>query len=239
MIIENYERIGNFTSSKIFNLTKKDRAGTGFGVPALTYIKNKSREQRAMRSLENEAWSKEMSWGNFLEPYIHKKLGSDYHLMSDVTDVHPTIKRWVGSKDSIKFDEGCTVVDIKAPFTLSSYFDFVEADGDIDKFRELHTSGDQYYYQLVSNAIINNCKYAELIAYVPQQIELIDLRLIVGYEEGNEYNWIARSEDRQLPYLPAESKVPNMTIIRFEVPQKDIDFLTERVLLANELIKTL
>ena len=133
MIIENYERIGNFTSSKIFKLTKKDRAGTGFGDPALTYIKNKSREQRAMRSLENEAWSKEMSWGNFLEPYIHKKLGSDYHLMSDVTDVHPTIKRWVGSKDSIKFDEGCTVVDIKAPFTLSSYFDFVEADGDIDK----------------------------------------------------------------------------------------------------------
>ena len=45
--------------------------------------------------------------------------------------------------------------------------------------RYSHKDGDKYYFQLVSNAIINDCKFAELIIYMPYQSEIPEIKLDV------------------------------------------------------------
>ena len=42
--------------------------------------------------------------------------------------------------------------------------------------------------------------------------------------------------DEQIPCIPDESDIKNHYIIRFEVPQSDIDLLTERVKQGEQLL---
>jgi hypothetical protein len=48
--------------------------------------------------------------------------------------------------------------------------------------------------------------------------------------------WIAMAMDGELPFLKDGGFYKNLNIIRFEVPQVDIDLLTEKVKLAGTML---
>lgn len=245
-MINNVARIGNFTSSEIVALTKKAKDGKNFGAPALTYIAETNMERRLGRSLTDEATAKPLTWGKLLELKVFDDLGMEYILSSTETDVHPSIPYWAGSKDGIKFDEGRTVADIKAPITLKSFCQLVDPLYEgltgmdaMNAVRDNHKDGDKYYFQLVSNAIINDCRFAELIVYMPYASDIEDIKFrasnVSGTQMGKHY-WISMAGDDELPYLPDGGYYKNLNIIRFEVPAADKLALTKDVLRAGEML---
>lgn len=234
-------RVGNFTSSEIHNLTTLNRKGDGFGAPAITYIEETNYKRLLDRSLNTETNSKPTSWGNLCEGLVFDKLGIDFTYSSQLTDMHPTIDYWAGSKDGTRECAERSVIDIKCPFTLKSFIQLVKPLYDgltgmdaMNKVREVAKDGDKYYWQLVSNAIINGCDWAELIIYCPYKSELPE---IYALAEGNpDVKWLAYSSDSELPYLKDGGYFKNLNIIRFKIPQEDKDFLTKQVLKAGEML---
>lgn len=244
-MINNTARNGNFTSSEIVALTKKDKKGE-FGASALTYIEETNFERRLGRSLTTEVDARPLTWGKLLEIMAFDELGLDYILSSTQTDVHPKIPYWVGSKDGIKLDEGRTVIDIKSPFTLKSFCQLVQplylgmtGMAAMDWVRENHKDGDKFYWQLVSNAVLNNCQFAELIPFMPYKSQIEEIRLRaqqVPAELMSKHYWIAMANDDDLPYLPDGGYYKNLNKIRFEVPQADKDLLESLVLKGGKFL---
>mgnify|MGYP006271605453 CR=1 FL=1 len=193
------------------------------------------------RSLNTDMNSRPTSWGNLLESRIFDLLGLEYTYSSQVTDMHPTIDFWAGSKDGTKEGENRAVLDIKAPFTLKSFCSLVmplykgkagiEAMNDI---RENSENGEAYYWQLVSNAIINDCNFAELVIYMPYQSELLEIQQMA---QGNpSVKWMEYISDSEIPYLLDGGYFKNLNKIFFEVPQADKDFLTAQVEKAGKML---
>lgn len=100
--------------------------------------------------------------------------------------------------------------------------------------RENSADGEKYYWQLVSNAIINNCNWAELIVYCPYKSELKE---IYALAEGNpDVKWLSYVSDGELPYLIDGGYFTNLNIVRFGISQADKDALTNAVLKAGKLL---
>lgn len=262
-ILNNQIRVGNFSSSEIVALTKlgkipmteeelrqRPKSGTGsktiykeggFADTALTYIQEKNWERRLGRSLSIESNAKPLTWGKLLEKQVDNKLGIAYSLISQDTVVHQEIDFWVGSPDSLKVDEGRTIVDIKCPLTLTSFCQLVtglynglEGMAAMNYARENHKEGDTYYWQLVSNSILKQTRYAELAVYVPYESDLPTIKALAD-GEPNCY-WITMGLNEELPFIKDGGYYQDLNIIRFEVPQEDKDFLTERVKEAGKFL---
>ena len=248
-------RAGRFTSSEIANLMTVDRSGKEFGKPAITYIAQTNKERRLGRALTADVTAHSLSWGKSVESHVFNLLGLEYSLTSQETDLHPLYGDfWAGSKDGQKDD---TIIDIKCPMTLDSFCGIVDPlyegydgreaimmsmngyTGKDGMFHPAHKSIEDYYWQLVSNAIINNKKYAELIVYVPYKSELFTIRDHVqnfDLDEQWRYKWIYDADNDQLPHILDGGYYKNLNVIRFEVPQSDKDLLTENVLKASKLL---
>jgi hypothetical protein len=236
-IIQNTRRHGNFTSSNIYKLLSKDRSGKGFGAPALGYIEEKNIERKLGRSIATDSYSRDMAWGLFLEQRVFDLLPFGYSLESQTTDMHPTIDCWAGSKDLIV--DGVKVSDIKCyqPKNFAQYSDAIN-EADLDKFKE---NFPKEYWQLVSNAIINEVPKAEAICYMPYKSEIEAIQHMAGNYSGSDqgkYLFIYSSIDPypDLAHLPDGGYYKNLNIFEFTVPQDDIDLLTEKVLLARDLL---
>jgi hypothetical protein len=231
------QRFGNFSSSSIHKLTTSDKSGN-FGKPALTYIEEIKYEIKLGRKLSNDAWAKELSWGNFLENRAFNMLGEDYHLVSKDRLWHNEIPNWCGAPDTITMlndSDLNSIGDIKCPFTLKSMCEQVDSFNSIEDYKSVKP---EYYWQLVSNAILANVNYAEAIIYVPYEYELKEIKdSIIDTENAKEYAWIYNSNSKSLPYLIKDTYYKNINIFKFKVPQEDIDFLTKRVSMAVELLK--
>ena len=238
-MINNEKRVGNFTSSGIGALMSP---GT-----MATYIEEKNYERKLGRSLNSIVSAKPLSWGRLLEVRAFELLGLEYSLISKETIVHPEYAFWSGSPDGNKPN---TVLDIKCPITLKSFCTFIECivmvetslgvfemDGlrSIKKVREKHKLGEDYYWQLVSNAILANAEFAELIIYCPYKSELSEIRSSCEEYLGDpkEVNWIAYSNDDDLPYILDGGLYKNITVIRFKIPEIDKISLTTKVKLAS------
>lgn len=240
-MINNAQRIGNFTSSNIAALMTTDKSGKGFGKPALTYIEEKNMERRLGLSLNAESNARALSWGKFLEGAVFDLLGMAYTLSSTDTIVHATIPFWSGSPDLTKSE---TVGDIKCPLTRKSFCQLVQPLYDglqgmeaINKVREIHKDGEDYYWQLVSNAILTNKRFAELIVYMPYQSELAAIQSMA---EGNKnLYWLWSSSEDELPFLKDDGYYRNINIIHFEVPESDKELLIEKVKAAGEKLITI
>ena len=256
-MINNLPRIGNYTSSEIVALTTTDRSGKGFGKPALTYIEETNFERKLGRSITDEVSAKPLTWGKLLEGRVFDLLGLEYTLSSTETDIHPTITYWAGSKDGIKLDEGKTVMDIKCPMTLKSFCQLVDPiyagltgieainavrDGYVDKngvAHSAHKDGEKYYWQLVSNSVLNDTKYAELIVYMPFKSELDAIKQMAQNVESDQLSkhyWISMSLDGELPFILDNGFYQNINILRFEVPQADKNLLTSKVIEAGKFL---
>ncbi len=234
-------RVGNFTSSEIYKLMSLNKKGDGFGTAAITYIEETNMKRLLGRSLNTDMNSKPTSWGNLLEQKVFDDLGLEYTYSSQITDVHPTIEYWAGSKDGTKEGENRAVIDIKCPFTLKSFCNLVtplyngltgiEAMAAI---RKKSDDGDKYYWQLVSNAIINNCNYAELVIYMPYQSNLLAIRQMA---EGNpSVKWLDYLGENEIPYILDGGYFKDVNKVFFEVPKADKDLLTANVLRAGEML---
>ena len=126
-MIENKNRIGNFTSSQIWHLTKSGRAAGTFGKPFYTYVDKKNKERRLGRSIDTEVSARPLSWGNLCESIVFSLLGMDYKPCSDETVMHPDFDFCAGSPDLEKYDGDKLIIpDIKCPITLNSFCDFVD-----------------------------------------------------------------------------------------------------------------
>lgn len=237
-MVNNAARVGNFTSSKIGVLMSTGKQEHGFGVPAITYIKERNFERKLGRAISAESNARPLSWGKLLEKRVFDLLGLEYILCSHETISHQIISFWSGSPDARK--EPKTVCDVKCPETLKSFCILSECQT-IEDVRKNHDKGDEYYWQLVSNAVLTNSDKAELIVYMPYKKELQEVRdlcfQVVDPQDAYKYYWIANSNDEELPYLPDECYYKNMHVIRFDVPQADKDLLEERVLLAGQLLQ--
>lgn len=235
------ERSGNFTSSGIAALTSLNAKKDGFGKPALTYIEEKRIERLLQLPLNTEASARPMIWGQFNEKRVFDLIGISYRECSQETIKHPSIDYWSGSPDGTKDEDGMLIVcDVKCPYTRKSFAMLAEGcnKNSMEYIRENHSDGDKYYWQLVSNAILTGATHAELIVYMPYLSELRDIRDAAANYEGdqNKVAWIGFAGDDDLPYIKDGGYFKNLNKIRFEVPQADKDFLTEKVIAAGKLL---
>ena len=213
-------RNGNFTSSQIFRLC---------GTPSVakTYIAKKNIERRLNDSIEGEAYSQAMAWGNFLEQRVHDLLGFDYILCSDETDQHPTIKTWVGSKDFVV--PWKRISELKC-YQLENFVLYTDAliSRDIELLKKEFT---KEYWQGVSNAIINQVPNAELISYCPFESELPEIvEMARDYIGSDMWKYRFIYENTSLPCIKNDGYYNNLNRFEFEVPKEDIEFLTNKVI---------
>ena len=214
----NSNRIGNISSSNIHKIM-------GSPKPKNTYLTELAYERRLGRSLSNEVSSKPTSWGHLLEGIVFNQLGREYLLVSDETIKHTEIDYWCGSPDGYT---KTSVIDIKCPFTLKSFVELV----DIKTIEDLKSERPEYYWQLVSNSILLDKQFAELIVYCPY---FEDLGLIkhqaqnVNAEDLYKYYWLASATDDEIPFILKESEFKDLNIFKFEVPTEDKQLLTETI----------
>ena len=214
----NTNRIGNISSSNIHKIM-------GSPKPKNTYLTELAYERRLGRSLSNEVSSKPTSWGHLLEGIVFNQLGLEYSLVSDETIKHAEIDYWCGSPDGYT---KTSVIDIKCPFTLKSFVELV----DIKTIKDLKSEKPEYYWQLVSNSILLDKQFAELIVYCPY---FEDLGLIkhqaqnVNAEDLYKYYWLASASDEEIPFILPDSEFKDLNIFKFEVPTEDKQLLTETI----------
>jgi hypothetical protein len=261
----NLMRVGNFTSSEIVRLlgvgkrlmTAAELAAREKGSRAkyiedpavlsdgaLTYIQERNFERLLGRSLDNETSARATSWGSLVERRVHNLLGIEYQLANKDTLVHPTYPFWSGTPDARKYDDGRTVGDFKCPMTLMSFCQLVEGlrlgligQDAINHVREFHKEGETYYQQLISNAILTDSAFAELIVYVPYKDELDEIRELANNWDGDDQHrffWVANARDEELPYLVRGGKYRNINTIRWEVSKDDRNLLIDKVRLAGK-----
>lgn len=252
-------RIMHFTSSKIAALLGVDRAGKWPGDTVLNYVSEVNSEIRLGRSIKNDVEAKPLTWGKVLEPLPFEQLPLTYRLSSQETVQHPTILYWTGSPEGNKFDEGKTVFEIKCPQTLKSFCRLVDpiyagltgmdAMNAIRKDwldpqgvkRKKHDDGEKYYWQIVSNAILTDSKFGELIIFVPTKGQLKKVKELAddyGHATGNlnAVAFIIWAQEDELPWVAVDGFYKNLNVIRFEIPEEDKQLLTEKVLSAGTML---
>jgi hypothetical protein len=232
-LISDDPRAGNFTSSEIVALTTNGKEKGSFGAPFYSYIEEKKMERRLNRSLTEDVFAKPLSWGDLVQHYVFKLLGSDYKPCSNDVVSHKTIDCWKGTPDAEKFDVGKTVAEVKCPQTLKSFCLLVDAwnKGGIQLVRKNHKDGEKFYWQIVSNAILTGAKYGELIVFAPYKSELDTIREMAQNVDGKQshFFWIASGTDDELPFLLDGGYYKNLNVMRFEIPVADKMFLHARV----------
>jgi len=228
-------RNGNFTSSEIFRLVKLGRGKDKWSVDAQTYIDECNQERRLKRSIEVVSDARPLTWGKCVEKRAFNVLGLDYTLCSDVTLQHPDISYWFGSPDATTIE---AVGDLKCPMTLTSFCKMIDPAYEngklihdeltIEAVRYNHKDGDKFFWQIVSNAIITGKKKGQLIIYVPYLDELDEIKTLA---DGNgDYYWIWAANVEKLPYLIRGAHYKNVNVIEFDILDRDIELLTDRVI---------
>ena len=221
------ERTGHFTSSQIYRLAACGKTAGSIGAPFHTYVKEKKREIALGRYINNESSSKPTDWGNMCEPIVHDLLGLEYQLVNKTRYTHLELP-WSGMPDEIIGKK--KVSDIKSPWTLTSFMDAYETKDDIEAFKK---AKKEWYWQLISNAILTNIDDCELILFMPKLKRIPDIKL-EAMQNGYFFHNMA---DSALPWTSNESKIPEITKIKFTASQEDKEFLTERIKLAAEELK--
>lgn len=213
------ERIGMFTSSKISDITTKGREKDSFGKPFYSLCEEKAMEVVLKRSLEFRAPATD--WGNLCEKFAFNLLPMDYEFnMKRFTHLNLP---WSGIPDALSPEY---VADIKCPFTLKSAFGLAMLRT-ADQVKEY---APQYYWQLVSNALLCNRQKAELAIFVPKITRAKEIMAeAVATESLIRYKSIA-----ELPFLPVDSDFPELTRIVFDIPDEDLEFLERRIIAAAD-----
>lgn len=215
------------------------------GAAAISYIEEKRFERKLKRSLNSASSSRPTDWGTVCEGIAFELLGLSYQIVSEKTLVHPLYGNWAGSPDLDKQSEK-VIGDLKCPYTLKSFCQLVDygLSGGITEIRERHDDGEKYYWQLVSNACIKGYNKAELCVFAPKENERLnynnqDIEVMTAiYDESDSYgfNWIRFADKSSLPIIPADSEYNMINVVAFDIPQSDIDYLTQCVIKASAMM---
>jgi hypothetical protein len=237
-IVENMERVGRFTSSKIHLLMKKGRSKDAlFTAGGMTYIEEKADEKMLCRCGDMGISGRSAMWGLFMEQYVFNGfVGTEYKIMANESVIYNDYLS--GSADLII--AGVKVSDIKCfePKKFCKYVRMINAK-DVERFKKDFPAE---YWQLVSNAIINNVPNAEAIAFMPYEDELEEIQYLAANYDGADqyrYRFINESQKHELPYIPKESKMKNYNEFEFIVSKEDKKHLLERVNLAGAELEKL
>lgn len=214
--------------------SKTEYVEDGPGEAFYSYIEDKRLERKLGRSLNEDVTARPLEWGKYIEARAFRQLGFEYSLASKTTIFHPTIDCWCGTPDGTKED---AVFDIKCPYTIKSFCCLADCTT-ITELREKHRDGEKFYYQLISNAILTNKNYAELIVYMPYKSELDEIKADIDTYQGdqNKIAWIHFAQDDDLPYLIDGGGYESLYVKRFPIPEQDKKRLTARVELAARLL---
>lgn len=238
-MIENKDRIGNFTSSQIFNLCAVNQNGT-YSSAYYTYIGKKIRERKMKRSLDMGKYGTAMAWGKFLEKRVNDNLPLNYQMLHKSTKIHP------------KFDFVAGSVDFLVPKVKVSELKCYEPDKFSAYVSALMTYDTEYvkkefpqeYWQMLNNSQIHKTPKMEAIVYMPYESEMEDIRQLA---EDPEYlsaigmmpwetRFIAEKPNSQLAVLPDDSAFKNLNIFEFDVPINDVIFLNKNIISAGKLL---
>lgn len=243
--MNNEYRRGRFTSSMVFNLIKGGRGKNDvFSAPGLNYIQEKNIERRMGTCLDGGAHTQALAWGNFMELTLYSILGTQYQISSKDTKLHPKYpKIWAGSTDVYTEDprtkKMLSIGEIKCyqRKNFALYTDCI-LKKDTELLKE---EFPKEYWQIVSNAIINEVEIGEAITYMPYASEAEVIKQMAEDYEGEDfwkYKFIRDLPIEDLPFLPDGGYYKNINKFAFIIPQEDIEFLTSRILLASELLET-
>lgn len=232
------KRSATFSSSSIWKLTVKNKAGTDFGEKAITYIKQVGYEMMLGREINKEVNARSTTWGTFVEERVFDWLPLDYHLVSSDRLFHKEIPHWSGAPDVVKPE---VVGDIKCPFSLETFCDKVSTlEQGLEAYKKAYRED---YWQHISNSILLESNgipitHFEAIIYCPYESELSKIRMMIDNYDGdaNKIAWMNWASNEELPYLPENSKFKNLNIFQFEIPKEDREELTELVKKAVELL---
>jgi hypothetical protein len=231
--MQDVTRNATFSSSQVYRLMTNGKAANSLGAPALKYIKQVRYEKIIGRSIQKEVEAKEMSWGNFNEPRVFRKLGTEYQYVGKQARLfHPDINHFSGIPDFLKgFD---TVSDCKCMFSMEKFCDKMVALKDYEKFKD---EFPEDFWQLVSNLVLLRANgleinYIESITYVPFQSELEEIRADAAFDDS--MKWLSWTKDAGLPWLKHGLTYQNITCFRFRVNEQDVTDLIERVKICVE-----
>ena len=229
-------REGTFSSSSIYQLVKKGTGNKEFSAPGVKYIKEKSYEIRLQRELSNDHGSRPTMWGKLVEKRAFDLLPMDLKLESKTLYKHPELL-WTGAPDIVSDKVSG---DIKCPFTMKSFCELVDII-DSRSIEVFKAEKPEYYWQLVSNAILTGLDEALFVVYCPFQYELDGIRDMAENYDGdqNKLAWLGWATDEELPHLVEEGTFDNLNTWEFTIPKEDKDFLTERVRMAEVELKKL
>lgn len=227
-------RIGLFTSSQIYRLMGNGKGG-GLSAPALNYIKEKQWERDLGIEIQVEAISHPLSWGRTMESYVYQNhIELEYELSSQQTTVHPS-GLWCGTKDLLKHN---VVGDIKCPSSRNTFCDLSDVLISQDVYL-LKKEYPAYYWQLVSNSMLECTSRAELIVWMPYPSEheaiLSHIEDIDDFQMQLDIQWVAHQDIKRLPFIPEGRKYKNVVRFEFEVPQEDKILLKSKVEEASKL----
>jgi len=226
-------RTGTFSSSSIYKLMTNGKAKDSLGKPCLEYIQEKTFEKRLGRELSNETNVRPTSWGKLVEDVAFVQLGEVQNANEQDRLFHPDLA-WSGQPDYTTKD---TVGDIKSPYTLKSFCELYE----INTAEELKKAKPEYYWQLVSNSILENKKYCELVIFVPYQSQLSlirELASVITESEQNQFAWINWANDDELPYILENGYYKPLKKLKFKPIDGDKEKLIERVKMATKLLNS-
>lgn len=237
--MNNSKRVGHFTSSMAYKLIKLD-AKDNFQKPGLTYIEEKQIEKRMQSCIDGGAHTQSLAWGNFMELIVYSILGTQYQISSKETTLHPVYGDfWSGSKDLFTMEKGkmVSIAEIKCyqKKNFALYTDCI-LKKDIELLKK---EFPKEYWQIVSNAILEDVDIGEAITYMPYVSEYEEIKQMAeDYDGANawKYKFIWDRDASDLPFLPDGGYYKNINKFAFVIPQEDKDLLTERMLQANDLL---
>jgi hypothetical protein len=224
------------------------------GRAAATYIEECNMERMLSRSLDSDVDARATSWGSFLEICLERLMGEFYEFTGQRSMMHPTIPNWAGSPDGKKKSIVKTGFEMKAPFTMKSFctlvnplYDGLEGLAAFDAIRNgyidsrglphsPHKSGEDYWWQSISNAEITQSEEFEFIIYCPYESELEAIQSAALQLGDPKYQWIYSASKEQLPYIKDGGKYSNINIINFKPPIEDIELLRELVIKGGEFL---
>lgn len=225
---------------------KPGRSKGSYSVDADTYIRECNQERRLRRSIEVQSDARPLSWGKCVEKRAFETIGLEYTLCSNTTIVHPEIPYWCGSPDAVTDN---VVADLKCPMTLTSFCNMLDPyieNGKvvheamtIEALRQNHKDGDKFYWQVVSNGALTKRKTGQIIVYCPYLDELDEIRTLASDSGLPEFYWIWTADNEKLPYLVREGTYKNRNIIEFQIPDSDVELLTERVIECGKQLITI
>lgn len=235
--MDNSKRKGRVTSSQMHRICASLKSGKPSS-SFYTYAEEVAAEIYIGRSSKTEVKTRPMLWGSLMEIVLFNELGMGWTMSHKNTILHrdyPSI--WSGTPDFIATDKVAEAkcFEPKNFGLLSMCLDKNNVTLFKENFKEI-------YWQVVSNAVLSNKKKAVVITYMPKKSELLEIIEKVEdtdfLEDNNlkptDYYFISKENIESLPYLPDDSNASSINSFEFEVPEEDIKFMTDRVLLFRD-----